>query len=136
MSKNVIIVDVDGTIAINKNRNPYDWRNAHQDTPNLPIIQIVRQLSEASRIIYVSGRKEESRSITSDWIDKYVGCVGDLYLRANGDNRPDWVVKKEIYENHIQGRFSVWCVFDDRNQTVEMWRELGLTCLQVAPGCF
>ena len=31
---------------------------------------------------------------------------------------------------------NVWCVFDDRNQTVEKWRELGLLTFQVADGNF
>jgi hypothetical protein len=26
------------------------------------------------------------------------------------------------------------CVFDDRTKVVNMWRDLGLTCFQVAPG--
>ena len=28
------------------------------------------------------------------------------------------------------------CIFDDRNKVVEMWRRLGITCLQVDDGDF
>ena len=28
------------------------------------------------------------------------------------------------------------CTFDDRDKVVNMWRENGLTCMQVAPGNF
>jgi hypothetical protein len=30
----------------------------------------------------------------------------------------------------------VFCVVDDRQKVVDMWRENGLTCFQVAPGDF
>lgn len=30
----------------------------------------------------------------------------------------------------------ILCVLDDRNKVVKMWRELGLTCLQMAEGDF
>ena len=30
----------------------------------------------------------------------------------------------------------VVAVFDDRDKVVNMWREVGLTCMQVAPGNF
>ena len=28
------------------------------------------------------------------------------------------------------------CIFDDRSKVVDMWRDNGLTCMQVAPGDF
>jgi hypothetical protein len=45
-------------------------------------------------------------------------------------------VKEEIYRQEILGRYNVWMVLDDRDQVVEMWRNLGLRVLQVAPGAF
>ena len=36
----------------------------------------------------------------------------------------------------IKDKYQVDYVLDDRNQVVEMWRSLGLTCLQVADGDF
>ena len=58
-----------------------------------------------------------------------------LLMRAAGDNRKDTIVKRELYMNHIQGRYRVFCVLDDRPSVVRMWRaELGLTVFAVAPG--
>ena len=42
----------------------------------------------------------------------------------------------ELYEQHVKDHYDVLCVFDDRNQVVDMWREIGLKCLQVQPGDF
>jgi len=57
-------------------------------------------------------------------------------MRKTGDSRKDSIVKREIFEEHIKGKYRIQFVLDDRNQVVEMWRQLGLTCLQVAEGDF
>jgi hypothetical protein len=46
------------------------------------------------------------------------------------------VVKLELFDEHIRDQYDVQFVLDDRNQVVDMWRQLGLTCLQVGPGAF
>ena len=57
-------------------------------------------------------------------------------MRTIGDHRSDFIIKQEIYEREFKGKYNVLYVLDDRNQTVNMWRALGLTCLQVAAGDF
>jgi hypothetical protein len=73
-----------------------------------------------------------------DWIRKHVFMSDlapvEIYMRPSGDRRPDFVVKKEIYARDIEPRHNVWFVLDDRSSVVKMWREIGLTCLQVAEG--
>tara|TARA_R110002020_G_scaffold227539_13_gene438195 strand:+ start:10087 stop:10632 length:546 start_codon:yes stop_codon:yes gene_type:complete len=60
----------------------------------------------------------------------------ELYMREEGDNRKDSIVKREMYEEYIKPHYNVKLVLDDRNQVVDMWRELGLPCWQVAAGNF
>lgn len=57
-------------------------------------------------------------------------------MRKSGDMRKDSIVKREMFDEHIRGRYNVNFVLDDRNQVVELWRSMGLTCLQVADGDF
>ena len=57
-------------------------------------------------------------------------------MRPEGDTRKDAILKREIYEREIRNRYNVAYVLDDRDQTVRVWRDLGLTCLQVADGDF
>jgi hypothetical protein len=57
-------------------------------------------------------------------------------MRAEGDTRKDSIIKEEIYRAEIENKYNVLFVLDDRNQVVELWRRLGLTCLQVAEGNF
>lgn len=60
----------------------------------------------------------------------------ELYMRTPGDMRKDFVIKKELYDAKIKNKYNVQFVLDDRNQIVDMWRGLGMTCLQVDYGNF
>ena len=53
-------------------------------------------------------------------------------MRADDDYRADNVVKRELFENHVLGNYDVIGVIDDRASVVEMWRDMGFTCLDVA----
>ena len=74
---------------------------------------------------------------TERWLERH-GIIADgLFMRRAGDRRKDTVVKREIYERHIAGHYTVRVVFDDRDQVVRLWRdELDLPCFQVAWGNF
>jgi hypothetical protein len=134
------IVDIDGTLAIKGDRGPFDWQRVGEDTPNRVVILIIRALQAAGyEICYVSGRKEECRKLTLSWLNLHVSTThtDDLFMRPDDDNRPDDILKQEIYEKYLKSRYHVLGVFDDRDKVVLMWREeLGLSCLQVAPGNF
>ena len=56
-------------------------------------------------------------------------------MRQNKDYRKDSIIKKERYDT-IKDTHDVLWVIDDRQQVVDMWRDLGLTVFQVAPGDF
>jgi len=133
-----VLVDVDGTIALTGDRDPYDESTVSADLPNAGIIAIVRALHrDGHRIVVISGRTEAARADTTLWLKRHLGVPIDaLHLRAVGDRRPDVVVKKLVFRHHIERRYRVLCVLEDRSRVVEMWRDLHLTCLQVAPGDF
>ena len=138
------IVDIDGTLALRGDRSPYDWAKVGLDSPNKPVITVARALAARSSLIYMSGRMEQCREETRLWLHTHVCdgslhclCSSPLHMRKDGDSRPDQIVKRELYERHVKGLYEVEGVLDDRDRVVKMWREeLGLTCLQVAPGAF
>ena len=131
----VIIVDIDGTIALKGNRDPYDYALVREDFPNKKVISVVMQLENWNDVVFVSGRSKICREDTEQWLAQIGFEKPELYMRRLDDYRSDEIVKKEIYYRYISPR-NVLCVFDDRNKVVKMWRELGLTCLQVAEGDF
>ena len=133
-----ILVDIDGTVALHGTRSPFDETRVHEDRPNRPVIRAVVAMCVANHaLIFMSGRSESCRAATEDWLRRHVSPAWDgLYMRAAGDFRKDSVVKAELFDRHVRDRWDVQAVFDDRDQVVRMWRDLGLTVFQVADGNF
>ncbi len=132
-----IICDLDGTLALLNGRSPYDASNCIDDLLNVPVAHIVRTYADAGiTIILVSGREARYRKPTEAWLAKHHIPYEALYMRRTRDFRKDAVIKTEIFNAHIRDQYAVIFVLDDRNQSVDSWREKGLTCLQVAPGDF
>ena len=118
------------------------------DTPNWDVINVLKKLKTDSKdtIIFTSARNERHRQATLAQIEKkclismYITTYSDngnrLYLRADNDFRNDAITKKELYEQIVRDGFKPELVFDDRDQVVKMWRDLGLPCYQVRAGAF
>jgi hypothetical protein len=146
-----IIVDIDGTVSCCKHRLDHflgiphakiDWDAFEAgipfDPPITEIIELVKAVANSSdhcNIVFVTGRNERTKQMTLDWLHKHVGLrVFEFYMRKENDRRHDYEVKKQLYEDHIQPYYDVRFVLEDRKQCVDMWRGLGLRCLQVAEG--
>jgi hypothetical protein len=134
----VVIVDIDGTLADHGGlRGPYDYARVAVDRPIEAIIRLVNLLAEHLGVILVSGREDSARRETEAWLRRHgIAEWLALHMRPTGDFRRDEIVKRELYEAHIEDRYRVELVLDDRSRVVKMWRSLGLTCLQVADGDF
>lgn len=131
------IFDIDGTLALMNGRNPYDWDSVDTDIPNVPVVNICKMhTANGCNVIIVSGRDAVSRDKTESWLEKNGIDYKHLFMRTKGDHRKDSIVKEEIFYRDIHPYYNVLGVYDDRDQTVEKWRELGLLCMQVAPGSF
>jgi len=58
-------------------------------------------------------------------------------MRKEDDMRKDAIIKRELFDNFIEGKYQIEFVLDDRNQVVDLWRnELKLSCFQVYYGDF
>jgi hypothetical protein len=135
-----VIFDLDGTFAFLGDRSPYDASRAEGDEVNAAVnfvYQAIRAGKPETAILLVSGREERWRPETERWLAKHGVTYDGLFLRRTGDRRKDVIVKREIYEGHIAGKYAVQVVFEDRDQVVRLWRdELKLPCFQVAWGDF
>lgn len=137
-----IIIDVDGTVAINTGRSPFEWDRVGEDTPNANVIDLIVRMALADSysdltFIFLSGRDEVCYDATRTWLANNVVEPDLLYMRPRGDMRKDALVKKELVVEHIAGRFRVLAAIDDRKQVIDMWRnELGITVLDVAGNTF
>ncbi|HEY7419348.1 MAG TPA: hypothetical protein VH593_29460 [Ktedonobacteraceae bacterium] len=131
-----LICDIDGTLAHMNGRGPFEWDKVGEDLVDEPVADLLRRYAGEHVIILVSGRSEECRDLTLQWLRENMVFYDLLYMRQPLDYRADRIVKREIYERDIQPHYSITFCLDDRNQAVACWRELGLKCFQVAPGDF
>ncbi len=157
------ICDVDGTLMNPIKRVMYaqrtkrdtdkrmNWDNfldpkimLEYDTPNVDVCDTIKSLrlvyseggGNENRIIITSARNERHRDVTILQL-KNAGIHYDaMYLRDDGDFRPDDIVKAELLGKIIADGYDPTIAFDDRNQVVKKWRELGIKCYQVREGDF
>lgn len=132
-----IICDLDGTLAILNDRNPYDASTCEADGINEPVLSVLKWARDKDLdILCMSGREDKYREQTLSWLTKNLIPCDELFMRKTDDNRKDYIIKEELFRDNILEQYNVKFVLDDRNQVVEMWRRLGLTCFQVAEGNF
>ena len=147
-----IIFDLDGTLAdiedrrrlCTKDNGKMDWdkffdpENIKLDKPNQSVIMMAQALDAMGyKIAIFSGRSARTEDATKDWLHKQDIKFDILKMRPERNFMPDeqlklkWFVEKfSTLENNVKA------VFDDRQKVVDMWRDIGLTCMQVAPGNF
>lgn len=134
------LVDIDGTLAhMRDHRGPFDWKKVGLDEVDEVIAEIVMMLVinyEPYNVIVMSGRDEVCRPETEAWLKEHAIPYDHLFMRPEGDMRKDNIVKAELFDKYVRDNYDVRFVLDDRQQVVDMWRDMGITCLQVAPGDF
>ena len=138
-----IIVDIDGTLADCSHRQGFirgrrkKWKKffeaASKDRPRIDVLAQVRELAKRHRINLVSGRPEQYRQQTLKWLRHYGIPFESLYMRENGDYRPDDIVKQEILDLCFE-KDNIELVIDDRPRVVRMWESNGLKVLDVGDG--
>ena len=146
-----IIFDLDGTLCDVEHRRHYVtgekkyWDAFHgalvDDKPHGWCVWMARAAEKDGgvRVIFVTGREEKYRPQTIHWIRTHVKFEPNqykLFMRPDKDYRPDEIIKKELYDKCVAPMFDVMMVVDDRKKVTDMWRSIGLTCLQCAEGNF
>jgi predicted kinase len=133
-----ILCDIDGTLALMGERSPFEWGKVGIDTVETVIADIVNTYHDLPdiEVVLMSGRDAVCLPETTQWLKDNDIKYDKLLMRPEGDNRKDSIIKRELFDLHVRDNYNVLFVLDDRNQVVDMWREMGLKCLQVAPGDF
>lgn len=147
-----MIFDIDGTLADNSWRSPYDLTKVAMDPPR-STCSATDELLMAEGVatpIFVSGRyksvREETEAGSSGVASGRTSSGSELpgrrstspllFMRSNSDTRKDYRIKHDILHKHIAPRWHVLHAIDDRQQVVDMWRRIGIECWQVAKGDF
>lgn len=139
-----IIVDLDGTLALNKTNRPFFGGDFEErlleDSPNQPVIEFVKKYTwdADTDLIIMSGREGTPKAIENSlkWVNDMDLYPFEMFFRNIGDYRPDEVIKEELLREKVLPKYYIEFVVDDRDKVVDMWRRVGLLCLQVWYGKF
>ena len=146
MKHNAIVFDLDGTLCDVRHRRQYvatkprNWNawNAGivNDTPIPQVLEVFDALKDRFPIFFVSGRSDDYRDVTIQWLEKYGITELDyngLLMRKYQDHRDDVIVKGELADQ-IEKSYKIFAVFDDRKKVVDMWINRGIFVFDVSQG--
>lgn len=145
-SMSTIICDLDGTLFNIDHRLHFiegenkDWDGffgaCRYDSVILWCYELLKAMEAAGhKIAFVSGRDESTMGTTNRMISE-MGFRGyTIFMRKHGDHSPDYQIKQNLYFEKLQDKVILFAI-DDRQQVVDMWREMGITVLQCAKGDF
>ncbi|AEM24796.1 polynucleotide kinase [Cronobacter phage ESP2949-1] len=140
--KNVVIFDLDGTLACGKHRLHLlptkdlhlteSWTEFNLACADDALIEANAALAEALwyqdyEVIILTGRSDIARDLTVVWLDKHGIYHDRLIMRRHDDNRKDTIIKEE--ELRRIGLDRILLCVDDRLDVARHLRSLGLTVL-------
>ena len=133
-----VICDLDGTLSLLNGRDPYNAATCDNDLLNEPVAAALKMAKQQGyQVILLSGREDKFREPTVRFLNKHQIGYDLLLMRTSNDFRKDNIIKRELFEGEILGKYFVEFLLDDRNQVVDMWRkDLHLPCFQVNYGDF
>ena len=147
VKENAIMVDIDGTLANLDHRLHFvkdgkkDWGKFFKACKDDLVYEDVRGLIETefeagTEIVLCSGRPEDYRKETEEWLAKHNIPYTSLQMRPKLNYKSDDITKAMLYRYQIKPFYDVKYVVDDRNSVVNKWRAMGLSCFQIRPGDF
>jgi len=133
----IITQDLDGCLAHANSRGIHDENLVDTDDYDELIGSISQGVATKlnAKIVISSGRHDSCKESTEAWLSSNGFEYHDIYMRKTGDNRPDYLVKKEIFSD-IMSKYYIVAAIDDRQQVCDMLREMGIKVLQPADGRF
>ena len=142
----LICFDIDGTLADISHRlhywreKPKNWKMFKSEMINDIQIHPVEAIAcemyfTGHDVIMCTGRSEDSREVTEEWLESKEIRYEKMYMRKEGDYRSDDIIKKELLDE-IVADFGKKpdIVFDDRPRVVKMWRANGVFVADVYQG--
>ena len=141
-NKNIVIVDLDGTLCDDSYRESFlhkedgtkEWNKyfsmMETDTPVDIVYRWVKELSKDYTIVIMTGRPDNYQFETLRWLQKYEIPYNYIFMRASSDKRPDVLVKNDILSKLPRER--IYMALDDRPSVInEVWRKNGIKVIPV-----
>jgi len=135
LSKKIVLVDVDGTLANSDGiRGPFEENRVDEDQVYPVIADWVRNLYLDHTVCIVSGRHSTCGPKTVEWLQKNNIPFHHIFMRHGWDSRKDYIVKSEILNELLQlvPKEQIKMVLDDRPQVIQQcWKANGVFCIPV-----
>jgi predicted kinase len=129
----IVVCDVDGSLTNGpKDRSPYEWHKVGNDDINLGTAAILDGIKTIGlyKVFLFSGRDEVCRSETEAWLEKNDIEWDKLYMRKSdhvdehGNQVKDTIVKSDMIEKYIRGKYNILFWIDDRPIVVQMLKDV------------
>jgi hypothetical protein len=156
VTKNIIVMDIDGCCVDPAQRLPYLkagdyakydslWYTDEAIPQGIATYKFFLQ-DPNYRCVFITSRGEYTRKETLWILAKYFGPLIDraIVLMRNNDflgngadsNVPENLIKPYLLKRAGMAVEDVFLAFDDRDACVQGWRDVGVICYQLAPGNF
>lgn len=143
-SRPAVIVDVDGTLCdvsglrdwvTGKRKDYHMFHTLSLEAPcHAWVVQQVQSLWDTGwDILIVTARSDRYMIGTVEWLERMKVPYHRLYMREAKDNRPDYVVKKNILDQIRQDGYNPYWSYDDNPNVIKLWKEEGIG-VTVVPG--
>ncbi len=141
-----IIFDLDGTLCECEHRVHYmrerpkrreEFHSACIFDGVVAAVKALIDMAETSgiKVILLSARPIRFKALTEEWLTKNAIYYDQLILSSYPElSDPEYKIK--MYRELIEPFYDVIFAIDDRDTVVRMWRDNGVTCLDIANNHF
>lgn len=138
--KNIILCDIDGTIANNDHRQHFlqgkkDWDGFFSelinDKPIHSIIDMVnKEHADGKEIVFLTGRPERYRSPTVCWLEQFFDFELKILMRLDTDKRNKIIIKRQMI-NDCGYKDKVAKVYENDEDLINLWNEMSLSAIDI-----
>ena len=134
-----IVFDFDGTlIDLDPIRHLFgDWDAFHAASFDCParegIVALARRCQTIMRVIVLTGKPERYKAKLLGWLSLRGIIPDEVLMRPDHNIDSDRDLKPQLLDDAGVEKSRVIAIVEDRDKMVDLWRELGYTCLQAAP---
>lgn len=147
-SKNVVIVDIDGTLAVNNHLADEHLRKPNQKKDfaafynssatadiNESVLELTRELRKQGLTLFaLTGRSDDHVHPTIELLRRADAPLSRVIMAREGDYRGDHDTKKDSVAKLEEEGFRIVHAIDDRPTSIEVWRNHGVLVSEVPYG--
>ena len=112
---------------------PSFYRSSVNDSPKQWVIDLLNLVRKQGEVLILSGRSDEVKGYTTDWLHDKGVLYDYLVMREAGSHEPDDKLKATMLDDFLKDKdFKVQFIVDDRQRVINMWLEKGYQVLQIA----